>query len=500
MEATEQAERTIAEAAPKAEPRDRRWRIPLPRLALSSSERRLMLRITDVMILNVALLGVLALRYPYAFSPATVLQVPVYFLLLTALWIVWSAFLDCYDLPRTSDASQSMWSTGGAALLTTLSYLVIPLYTPHFPASRLSALLFVGLTTASVPLWRAFYATVFVQPAFQRRLLVVGAGRSGAELARALARRPRHGNPYAGTGNEVVGFVDDDPAKIGTEVEGVPVLGGRHDLQRLVTEKQVDIVVLAITRTQKIEAELFQTLLDCREQCVRLEPMDSVYERLTGRVPVEHAGRNLHVVLPLKDSPARRVFEAGKRLLDLWVGVVGLVALGLVTPWVALANAVWSPGPLFFRQRRVGQRGRPFEVVKFRTMVPNAEAESGAVWARENDSRVTPVGRALRRTRLDELPQFWNVLRGEMSVVGPRPERPEFVADLVRQVPFYQARHAIRPGITGWAQVRYGYGASVEDALVKLQYDLYYIKNQSVYLEVSILAKTAAVMLGLGGR
>jgi lipopolysaccharide/colanic/teichoic acid biosynthesis glycosyltransferase len=196
----------------------------------------------------------------------------------------------------------------------------------------------------------------------------------------------------------------------------------------------------------------------------------------------------------------QRFFWAGKRLVDLVAGLLGLGILALVTPWVALANGLASRGPLFYRQTRVGKGGRRFELVKFRSMVPTAEDGRGAVWASERDERITPVGRVLRRTRLDELPQVWNILKGDMSLVGPRPERPEFVARLIEQVPFYQARHAVRPGITGWAQVRYRYGSSIEDALVKLQYDLYYIKHQGVYLETSILVKTAAVMLGFKGR
>jgi exopolysaccharide biosynthesis polyprenyl glycosylphosphotransferase len=283
-------------------------------------------------------------------------------------------------------------------------------------------------------------------------------------------------------------------------VAGVPVLGDRCDLLRLVKELDVDAVVLAITHTPQIRPELFQALLDCREMGVRLEPMTIVYERATGKVPVEHAGRNLHVVLPLSDAPMQRLVWAAKRVVDVVAGVVGLAALVPVTPLVALGNALLCPGPVFYRQARVGRGGRTFGLVKFRSMVPDAEEGCGAVWSRPGDGRVTPVGRVLRATRLDELPQVWNMLKGEMSLVGPRPERPEFVADLARQVPFYQARHAVRPGITGWAQVRYRYGDSVQDSLVKLQYDLYYIKHQSLYLEASILVKTAAVVLGLRGR
>lgn len=478
----------------------RRWRIPLPSLRLTSSERRLMLALVDALALNCALLVALALRFEYALSWSTLFEAPIYFVLLTVLWYVWASFFNCYDLPRTADASQSAWSTGRAALLTALTYLAIPVYTPHFPASRLSAYLFMGLATLSVPAWRALYAGVFSQPTFQQRLLIVGAGRSGAELARELAATPQYGNPYAGSGYQVVCFVDDDPAKAGQEVEGVPVLGNRHDLRRLVEQHDVDTVVLAITHTPEIHPGLFQAMLDCQEQGVRLEPMTSLYERLTGKIPVEHAAGNLHVILPLTDSAMQRALGAAKRLLDLVAAMVGMVVLAIIAPCVGLANSLWSPGPLFYHQLRVGKGGRPFQLVKFRSMIPDAEGASGAVWADENDARVTPVGRLLRLTRLDELPQCWNILKGDMSLVGPRPERPEFVAELVKQVPFYQARHAVRPGITGWAQVRYRYGSSAQDALVKLQYDLYYIKHQGVYLELSILIKTAAVMLGLKGR
>jgi exopolysaccharide biosynthesis polyprenyl glycosylphosphotransferase len=490
------AEGQVAGAYPAAH---WRWRIPLPSLRLTISERRLMLLLVDALVLSIALLVALTLRYGYAFSWVTLFEVPVYFALLAVLWLTWATFFDCYDLPRTADASQSAWSAGRAALLTALTYLAIPYYTPHFPASRLSSYLFIVLAVLSMSLWRASYAAVFSQPTFQKRLLIIGAGRSGSVLARELASIPVYGNPYAGSGYRLVGFVDDDAEKAGSKVQGAPVLGDRHHLRRLVAEQDVDSLVVAITGAE-IQPELLQVLLDCREQGIQVEPMVSLYERLTGKVPIEHAGHDLHVILPLKDVPTQRLFWAAKRLVDLAAALAGLVVLAGVVPWVALANALWSSGPLFYWQARVGRRGQPFQLVKFRSMIPAAEAECGAVWADEGDPRVTPVGRVLRRTRLDELPQVWNILRGEMSLVGPRPERPEFVADLMAQVPFYQARHAVRPGITGWAQVRYRYGSSVEDTRVKLQYDLYYIKHQSLYLELSILSKTAAVMLGLRGR
>jgi len=472
----------------------------LPGFRFATSERRLLLVVFDVLALNAALLVVLALRYDYSFSWAVLWQAPFYFILLTVVWGGWASFFDCYDLPRAAAASQSAWCTGRAALLTALTYMAVPFLTPQLPASRFSAVLFVGLVTVIVPVWRVFYAAILSQPTFCQRLLIVGAGHSGVTLARLLAHVPRYGNPYASSGFQPVGFVDDDPAKAQTWVEGIPVLGGRHDLRQLVRDQDVDAVVVAICSAPRIHPELLQALLDCREQGIHLEPIASVYERLTGRVPVELAGNDLHIVMPLDDSPMKRLFGLGKRLFDLVVASVGLLALVVIAPVLALCNLFCSPGPLFYRQVRVGRKGRPFSVVKFRSMIPDAEKRCGAVWADADDKRVTSVGRFLRKTRIDELPQVLNILKGEMSLVGPRPERPEFVADLVKCVPFYQARHAVRPGITGWAQVRYQYGSSVEDALTKLQYDLYYIKHQSIYLEASILFKTAAVMLGGKGR
>jgi exopolysaccharide biosynthesis polyprenyl glycosylphosphotransferase len=477
-----------------------RWPTSLSNLRLTCSERRVLLVLFDMLALNSALLATLVLRDNLPFSWSVVKNQLHCYLILTLLWVVWALFLDCYDLPRTADASQSAWNTGRAALATAFSYLAIPFLTPHPLTSRLSSLLFIALVTVSIPAWRVLYAVVFSQPVFQQRVLVIGAGRSGRKLAQILSHVAEHGNPYAGSGYRMLGFVDDDPGKAGACVEGMPVFGNHCDLARLVQQHDINLLIVAITHPSSIGPELFQALVDCRERGVDVELMSSFYERLTGRVLVEHAGPDLAVVMPLPDSAMRHLFMAGKRLLDLLAAVVGLVALTLMAPPIALANAIWSPGPLFYRQKRVGRGGKPFQLYKFRSMVPAAEKDLGAVWACENDDRVTPIGRFLRKIRLDELPQCWNVLKGDMSLIGPRPERPEFVSSLVKEIPFYQVRHAVRPGITGWAQVRYRYGSSVQDALVKLEYDVYYIRRQSAYLELSILVKTAAVMLGLKGR
>jgi exopolysaccharide biosynthesis polyprenyl glycosylphosphotransferase len=306
---------------------------------------------------------------------------------------------------------------------------------------------------------------------------------------------PHDANPYRGTGYELVGFIDDNPAYAGSTVEGIPVLGNQESLLPMAQALQIDEVIVAITHRHAIGDTLFDDLLRCRELGIHLSTMSTLYERLLGRVPVQHVGRDLTMALPSADASYHRLFALVKRLIDLAVGVAGLGVLALVIPCVALANRVGSPGPLFYRQVRVGRHGQPFQVIKFRSIIPDAEAVSGAVWASTGDDRITPVGRFLRRTRLDELPQFVNILRGEMSLIGPRPERPEFVEQLAATIPFYRARHAVRPGLTGWAQVQFRYGNSEDDARIKLEYDLYYVKHASFLLDLRIALQTAPVML-----
>ena len=478
----------------------------LPKMHLRFSERRLLLALMDLVAMNLALAASLAARADS--DPLRWEQIStgigdrlLWFALLSGLWLVVASLLDAYDLARAANSTSSIWTACSAAIITTLVYFLIPYITPSFPIRRLEALTFPLLASLFVGLWRLFYAKVFVQPIFRQHALVVGAGWAGRTLAEAVAEAgDNKGDLYRGTGYRILGFVDDDPAKQGQTVADIPILGTHRDLVHLVRRLKPDEIAIAITDAQSIHDDLFQSILDCREMGIQITTMSSLYERLTGRVPVEHAGRDLNVVVPVVQGASHRIYLAASRLLDIVIGGLGCAGVVLLSPVIWIANQLSSPGSLFFHQERVGQGGRVFHVVKFRSMVVNAEENTGVVWATEDDSRVTPMGRLLRKTRLDESPQFLNVVRGDMGLIGPRPERPEFVTELAQQIPFYRVRHAVRPGITGWAQVKYGYGASVSDALVKLQYDLYYIKHQGPYLDLLILLKTMQVMFGLKGR
>jgi lipopolysaccharide/colanic/teichoic acid biosynthesis glycosyltransferase len=265
-------------------------------------------------------------------------------------------------------------------------------------------------------------------------------------------------------------------------------------------ELHVDEIILALPRGRPIPKNLNEAIMDCYELGIPVTNMLTIYERLTGRVPVEYVGWDVETITAYEDKPLKRLYAFLKRVTDLALSVVGLVCLAVLIPPIILANRLTSPGTLFYRQERLGKGAKPFQMFKFRSMIPEAEDLEGAVWAQTDDHRVTLAGRWLRKLHLDELPQVINVLRGDMSIVGPRPERPQFVGLLDREIPFYRARHFVVPGITGWAQIHQDYGSSVEDAQIKLEYDLYYIKKKGLYLDLVIMLRTITKVLGLKGR
>lgn len=477
-------------------------RLHLPSLGLRASERLMLLALVDVALLIAALALAINTRTTWLVAPGAFFALWRWWLTLAFVWWIVSQLLEAYDLARAASAPHSILGAGGAAALTALIYQIIPVVTPPLGSRGLS-LLFAALAVGAIAVWRGLYAVLFVQPAFETCALVVGAGSSGTALATALTRERRDHtpNPYHGTGYRIVGFIDDDPAKLGSRIGRSAVLGDSRALLDLAHEHHVDEVVLAITNREAMHQEAFDALLACREEGFHVTTMEAVYERVLGRVSVEHCGRNIAAVLPVAErGPTERLYGVLKRLADFLIAGVALIPLGLVIPFVALINLAANRGPLFYRQTRVGRGGRPFQIYKFRTMRPNAEAGTGAVWATAADPRITPAGKFLRKTRIDELPQVLNVLAGQMSTIGPRPERPEFVDGLARQIPFYKARHAVRPGLTGWAQVRFGYGSTVEDARIKLEYDLYYVRHSGFYLDALIALKTAAVMFKLQGK
>jgi len=292
-------------------------------------------------------------------------------------------------------------------------------------------------------------------------------------------------------GIDIVGFIDPDPARLGMPLINPGVIGTVDDIPSIVRARGVHRVVVSLGDARgKLP---MGTLLDMKLDGVTFDHLATVYEELTGKIAV----RNLRPSWLIFNAGFRksRAGRAAKRLFDVAAGLAGLTIAAPLLALVAVAVKLTSRGPALYSQQRVGQHGRLFTVYKFRSMRQDAEAGTGAVWAQKNDARVTRIGRFIRRTRLDEMPQLWNVLAGDMSLVGPRPERPEFVKRLSEEIPFYGQRHVVRPGLTGWAQVRYTYGSSVEDAMEKLQHDLFYIKHLSMTLDLLIILSTVKTVV-----
>lgn len=458
------------------------------------SQRRSLLIIADILLVNLAALVALWLgaeRSHWPFSLEFVATRFYWFLVPTVGFVVLATVNDAYDLKVASDRVAIAWALVRVTVQMLLAYLVVYFISPRGSLPRHIIGFFSLILPISLLVWRWLYITIFTHPGLRRRVVVVGAGWAGQTIARAI--RENLSGEY-----ELAGFVDDDPDKQGTEIDGVPVLCACSELGTLAADLNVSEVVVAITHD--IKGRLFHNILLCHERGVQVTPMSVLYEEMLGRVPVEHVGDNWFLVLPMNNNDSLSLTAVVKRTIDIAVSLVGVIVFALMLPFVALTIRLDSTGPLFYRQTRVGKAGRNFELLKLRSMVPDAECDGKARWSCEGDSRITRVGTFLRKTRLDEMPQFFNILVGDMSLIGPRPERPEFVADLAETIPFYRARLAVRPGLTGWAQTRFSYSSSIEDAIVKLQYDLYYIKHQSLYLDLLIFLRTFGVVIALKGR
>ena len=354
-----------------------------------------------------------------------------------------------------------------------------------------------GITVIALPLalglmvaWRVSIHWLLGHPSVGERILIVGSGAVAVEIAREVLER-------RDAGYRIVGFVDNDPALVGKSLINPRVIGVTTEMADIVRRENIDRIIVAQgeRRGQFPTQELLDLSLGGH---VAIEEGASFYERTTGRVHLNMM-RPSWLIFSGRGRQAR-LSGVTRALLHRGIALVGAIVSLPIALVAAILIKLESPGPALYRQERVGQNGRPFTIMKFRSMRLDAEKD-GPVWAQTGDDRTTRVGRVIRKIRVDELPQFWNILKGEMNFVGPRPERPHFVAQLAEEIPFYEQRHLIPPGLTGWAQIKYPYGSSIEDARQKLQYDLYYIKNQSLLLDAVILFETVkTILFGRGAR
>jgi sugar transferase (PEP-CTERM system associated) len=403
-------------------------------------------------------------------------------------------YTDLYDLhtiqTKRDLATRLMRAIGATSLILGIAYWLFPLLVVEQGVFLLTAALAIFM----VMLWRSAFDVITSRLMPRERLLLVGTSPAAIVLARELFERRQE------IGVEIVGFVDPDPTRVGAPVINPGVVGTIDDIPGLTSRMHVDRVVVSLS-DQRGKLPMDQLLNVRLRSGVLFDHLASVYEEYTGKIALENL------------RPSWLVFSTGfrksrllmftKRAFDIAAAVCGLILSLPLTMVSALVVKLESPrDPVLYHQERVGLNGETFTIHKFRTMRSDAEAQTGPVWsAGDHDPRITRVGHFMRKTRLDEIPQLWNVLLGDMSLIGPRPERPAFVEKLTQQIPFYGQRHVVKPGVTGWAQVRYSYGASVEDAIEKMQYDLYYVKHMSLMFDLMIALETIkTVVLRRGAK
>ena len=366
-------------------------------------------------------------------------------------------------------------------------YMAASFLAPGDLLPSLVLLEFLALAGGATLVWRMTFKSFLASESLRVPVAVVGVGAAARSLVDHLHEKAPH--------KRVLAFVANTRSQPPRAVRDPPVIGAA-ELRRLVAAGRVSELVTA--PDGEIDAELLGVLRTAHESAIDVVPLHALYERTLRRLPVR-CMQSVQVQVSLAGAQrGDSMASARKRVIDVAAGAVGCVLLLVLLP--LLAAIVWLDvgRPVFFRQRRCGFAGRPFDLIKLRTMGNDAEA-GGPCWSSADDPRASRLGRLLRRSRLDEMPQFWNVLRGDMSLVGPRPERPEFVDELVRRIPCYRERLLVRPGLTGWAQVNYGYGSTVDDAATKLEYDLYYVKHGSLRLDAVIAWRTVWTMLTMGG-
>ena len=365
-------------------------------------------------------------------------------------------------------------------LIISSSFFHEPLALPRKSIIAVTFLLMMGMTVV-----RYFLMIVHRYPL---RIMIVGSGFTTLKIIEDIKKT---GSSFI----QIEGVYHEKNNSTGVKVMDVDIKGGLKEFLNDIDSQPPQMVVVSFKNI--VPDEWTDALLKCARYDIKILSATDIYGKLFGKVPSDHIDA---IWLLSGISIVRRPYFMIKRFLDVVFSFFGLIVMCLVFPFIFIVMKISSPGPIVFSQIRVGSRGKNFKIYKFRTMVVNAEKSTGAVWCKHKDTRITPIGRFMRKVRLDELPQFWNVLKGEMSIIGPRPERPEFVSMLKRRIPFYDERHLVKPGLTGWAQVMFPYGNSVEDAAEKLHFDLFYIMNMSFFMDVKISLKTISIVLeGKGG-
>lgn len=463
------------------------------RFRLQNSEQRFILILGDLLAGTIALFLALfvwaradSLDFTAEFFRT---RVDTWFYFLPIIWMV--LLVDTYDLGKAGKFRSTLKGVAVALIVASLAYLVVYFLVPPMSLPRVGVAAFIIMTSILTIIWRLIFIRMFKAVSQQRRVLIIGAGKAGTELTKEIAKSDP--KPF-----NLIGFIDDDPLKLNTRIFDVPVLGNYKTMESIVEQMGISDFVLAISH--EMNPGMFAEILEAQEAGIELTTMQDSYEHITGRVPIDLLQPDWVIRSFLDRKPNSGFYRIFKRLLDIFLALVGLIGLVILFPFIAIGLIIDDGFPIIFKQERLGRGGKPYTIYKFPTMRKNLDETQAGLVTAEKDPRVTRFGRLLRKTHLDELPQIVNVLKGEMSFVGPRPERSELVRVFQSGVPFYRTRLLVKPGITGWAQIHQGYAETVEETSIKLEYDLYYISHASIWMDVTILLRTVGSVLGFKGR
>ncbi|MDT0686831.1 sugar transferase [Autumnicola psychrophila] len=452
------------------------------------SERKIFLRLFDTFFVLLAL-SIVGITFQFGYFRIDS-QYWVWTVVLVVFFNFFATVFELYDLQKSSKFDSVFQNVILSTSLTVLFYILTPYITPSLPENRLQILFFFLSIAVILLLWRYAYIALITSPRFYKRVLVVGDSFDIKLIADTL----RNSDPnysvigYINTENEIEAGLDEGLIRFKVE-----------DLSSVVEEYHINEVIVAHAHKRNLMITLYNQLNELLMRGFPIRDYFHVYEETTRRIPVDKVDKDFYRYFPFSRNNANQFYRLSSRIFDVLTGIIGVFFGLLILPFILLGNLFGNRGKLFYSQERIGKYGKTFKILKFRTMLRNAEM-SGPQYAQKDDLRITPFGKFLRRSRIDEIPQFINVLKGEMSMIGPRPERPVFVKELSQAIPFYETRHVIKPGLTGWAQVMANYGTSHTDSLEKLQYDLYYIKHRGLFLDIDILMKTFSTIIFYRGQ
>ena len=461
-----------------------------PSIEFSIWERKLLLGIVDFLILIVALLIYYKIDSPnlsYYDIPFIKNGGMTYGIIL--FWILSSVF-NLYNLEFANKTRKILPLVFFIGLLFSITFVFTPKITPFLPERRIIIIGFALGLTFVLATWRVFYAYLIYAPAFFKDVIVLVSDDFNEEFLSGMRKKIEGNSSHHGY--KIQRFYSIPNVNRCDEAF-------ERMLEKIVDRRLVDNIIILDTDHGNISAGLNRVLVRAIQKGIDVQTYLNLYEELLEALPLNLAGRQFYTIFPISRYNSNYLYQLWNRIIDITSAVFGLLVIIVIIPIITIINLFINRGPLFYSQLRVGRGGDEYKITKFRSMVVDAE-KSGAKMATKGDARITGFGRMMRKTRIDELPQFWAVLIGDMSLIGPRPERKVFVDQLSEGIPFYNARHLIRPGITGWAQVKYPYGENLDDSYNKLEYDLYYIKNRSVTIDIRIILKTVNAVIFSKGQ